>query len=166
MSSCTACTTTVVAMQFRGGRRVRPSHDARPPPVTSLLGSQLPDRMLFDSFIGHEVNVHPAGHLLGAVIPAPSLAPPRPRRLSSRAEHPEDCGGCGCQLYGHLMRPGHTHESDHRVDLAARLFPPARRQLVRRVQVAMPVPRHGADGGRCNDRHTRSAPTAAADIER
>jgi hypothetical protein len=49
---------------------------------------QLPHRMLLDSFIGHKANVHPAGHLLEAV-PAPSLAPPRPRRLSSRAEHPK-----------------------------------------------------------------------------
>jgi hypothetical protein len=31
--------------------------------------------MLLDRFIGHEMNLHPAGHLLGAVIPAPSLAP-------------------------------------------------------------------------------------------
>jgi hypothetical protein len=27
--------------------------------------------MLLDAFIGHEANVHPARHLLGAVIPAP-----------------------------------------------------------------------------------------------
>jgi hypothetical protein len=54
---------------------------------------QLPDRMLLDSFIGHEMNVHPAGHLLEVVIPAPVWRRCRPRRLSSRAEHPEDCGG-------------------------------------------------------------------------
>jgi hypothetical protein len=56
---------------------------------------------------------------------------------------------CEYQFFGHLMRPAHTHESAHRVDLAARPSPPARRQLVRRVQVAMPAARHGADGGRC-----------------
>jgi hypothetical protein len=27
--------------------------------------------MLLDAVIGHKANVHPAGHLLGAVIPAP-----------------------------------------------------------------------------------------------
>ena len=32
---------------------------------------QLPERMLLDAFIGHKANVHPAGHLLEAVIPAP-----------------------------------------------------------------------------------------------
>jgi hypothetical protein len=37
--------------------------------------------MLLDRFIGYEMNVHPVGHLLEAVIPAPSLAPLRPRRL-------------------------------------------------------------------------------------
>src|SRR5512132_1043068 len=52
---------------------------------------QLSDRMLLDSFIGHEMNVHPAGHLLEAVIPAPSLPPPRPRRLNSQAKYREDC---------------------------------------------------------------------------
>jgi hypothetical protein len=32
---------------------------------------QLFDRMLLDAGIGHEANVHPARHLLGAVVPAP-----------------------------------------------------------------------------------------------
>src|SRR5215211_7768899 len=49
--------------------------------------------MLLDAVIGHEVHVHPAGHLLGAVIPSPVWRRCRPRRLSSRAEHPNDCGG-------------------------------------------------------------------------
>jgi hypothetical protein len=26
---------------------------------------------------------------------------------------------CGCQLFGHLMRPAHTHGSGHQIDLAA-----------------------------------------------
>ena len=49
---------------------------------------QLSDRMLDDSFIGHEVHVHPTRHLPGAVSPAPSLAPPRPRRRTSPSEYP------------------------------------------------------------------------------
>jgi hypothetical protein len=54
---------------------------------------QLPHRMLLDAVIGHEVNVHPAGHLLEAVIPSPVWRRCRPCRLSSRVEHPKDCGG-------------------------------------------------------------------------
>jgi hypothetical protein len=27
---------------------------------------------------------------------------------------------CGCQVFGHLMRPARTHESAHRADLVAR----------------------------------------------
>src|SRR5215211_5454008 len=49
--------------------------------------------MLLDAVIGHEVHGHPARHLLGAVIPSPVWRRCRPRRLSSRAEHPNDCGG-------------------------------------------------------------------------
>jgi hypothetical protein len=63
--------------------------------VTGKQPLQLPDRMLLDAVIGHKANVHLARHLLEAVIPALSLAPPRPRRLNSRAEHAEDCGGPG-----------------------------------------------------------------------
>jgi hypothetical protein len=80
--------------QYPGGRLVGDGDvDPDQPVVPGQQLLQLPDRMLLDAVIGHEVNVHPAGHLLEAVIPAPSLAPLRPRRLSSRAEHPEDCGG-------------------------------------------------------------------------
>jgi hypothetical protein len=32
---------------------------------------------------------------------------------------------CGCQIFGHLMRPAHTHGSAHRVDLVARRLEPA-----------------------------------------
>ena len=31
-----------------------------------------------------------------------------------------DAEACGCQVFGHLMRPAHTHESAHRADLVAR----------------------------------------------
>jgi hypothetical protein len=39
--------------------------------VASEQPLQLSDRILLDAFIGHEANVHPARHLLGAVGPAP-----------------------------------------------------------------------------------------------
>jgi hypothetical protein len=71
--------------RHQGGDRRPEAGQARRP--------QLPGRMLLDAFIGHEAHVHPARHLLGAVISAPSLAPPRPRRLGSPAEHSEDDGG-------------------------------------------------------------------------
>jgi hypothetical protein len=65
--------------------------------VTGKQPLQLPDRIRLDAFIGHKANVHPARHLLGAVIPALSLAPPRPRRLSSRAEHKDLAGARGSE---------------------------------------------------------------------
>jgi hypothetical protein len=37
--------------------------------------------------------------------------------------------------------------------------------VVRRARAGVPVPRRGVGGGRCNDRHTRPAPTAAAGPE-
>jgi hypothetical protein len=46
----------------------------------------------------------------------------------------------GCQLFGHLMRPAHTHGVTHQVDLAAQPSQPARRQLTRQTRVAVPVP--------------------------
>jgi hypothetical protein len=65
-----------------------------------------------------------------------------------------------------VMRPAHTHGSAHRVDLVARPSQPARRQLIRRTPAEAPGPRHGVDGGRCNGRCTRPAPTPAADVRR
>ena len=67
--------------------------DPDQPVVAGQQLLQFSHPMLLDAFIGHEMHVHPARHLLGAVIPAPSLALPRPRRLSSPAEHSEDGGG-------------------------------------------------------------------------
>src|SRR5262245_25186883 len=50
----------------------------------------------------------------------------------------------------HLMRPGHTRGSAHRVDPAARPSQLARRQLLlRHARVAAPVPRNDADGPGC-----------------
>jgi hypothetical protein len=54
--------------------------------VATEQGRQLLDRMLLDAFIGHKANVHPARHLLGALVPAP-VRRRRDRRLSGRAEH-------------------------------------------------------------------------------
>jgi hypothetical protein len=48
-------------------------------------------------------------------------------------------GTCGCQLFGPLMRPAHTHGSAHRGDLVARSSPAAPRQLARRAQGAAPA---------------------------
>ena len=61
--------------QHPGGHLVA-DRDVHPdqPIVAGQQPLQLLDRMLLDTFIGHETNVHSAGHLLEAVIPAPSLA--------------------------------------------------------------------------------------------
>ena len=64
------------------------------------------------------------------------------------------------------MRPARTHGSARRVDLVEQPSQPARRQLIRRTPAEAPGPRHGVDGGRCNGRCTRPAPTPAADVRR
>jgi hypothetical protein len=73
---------------------------------------------------------------------------------------------CGCRLFGHITRPAHTHGSAHRVDPAAQLSQPTRRQLIRQARVAVPVPKRGAGGARCNGRQTLSTATAAAGLRR
>jgi hypothetical protein len=40
-------------------------------------------------------------------------------------------GACGCRLFGHIMRPAHTHGSAHRVDRVGRRLQPAGQQVVR-----------------------------------
>jgi hypothetical protein len=73
---------------------------------------------------------------------------------------------CGCQLFGHLMRPARTHGSAHQVDLGARPSQPTRPQPIRQARVAAPAPRHDADGARCNARRTRPTPTPAVGVRR
>src|SRR6266511_1069710 len=73
---------------------------------------------------------------------------------------------CGCRIFGHFMRPAHTHGSVHRADLAVRPSQPTGQQLIRRTQAAAAVPSHGADGARCSGRRTRPAPTPAGDVRR
>src|SRR4029434_5641755 len=52
--------------------------------VTGKQPLQLPDRMLLDAVVGHKANVHPARHLLGALVPAP---------VRRRRDHPGHAGG-------------------------------------------------------------------------
>jgi len=44
-------------------------------------------------------------------------APPRDRTRALDPATPSGRPACGCRLFGHLMRPAHTHGSAHRVDL-------------------------------------------------
>jgi hypothetical protein len=62
--------------QDPGGRLVAVG-DVHPdqPVVAGQQCRQVLDRILLDAVIGHEANVHPAGHLLEAVIPLAGLAP-------------------------------------------------------------------------------------------
>ena len=62
--------------------------------------------------------------------------------------------------------PAQTHGSAHRVDLAARPSQPPRPPLARPTRAAATAPRRRADDARCNGRHIRPAPTAAAGIPR
>jgi hypothetical protein len=70
-----------------GGRRVRPSHDARPPPVTSLLGSQR--RRFRSCFAGGSSNPRCRLVVAGVVHAVEAVAQVRASRSPLDAdEHP------------------------------------------------------------------------------
>src|SRR6266567_6298104 len=46
---------------------------------------------------------------------------------------------CGCQIFGHLTRPAHTHGAAHQADPAAPPSQPARTPLVRPIPAAAPA---------------------------
>jgi hypothetical protein len=61
--------------QDPGGRLVTDGDvDPDQPVIAGQQHRQVLDRMLLDAFIGHEAHVHPACHLLGAVIHGPVYA--------------------------------------------------------------------------------------------
>jgi hypothetical protein len=112
-----------------------------------------------------------AGALLAgtaaAAFPA-ALRPPPPRPADQVRGHASDAAPppCGCQLFGHLMRPARTRGSARQGDLAVRRSHPARRQVVGRVRAVGPAPRSGLDGEGCSGWRTRPTPTAAVGLRR
>ena len=106
--------------------------------------------------------------------PRPTPRTARPSRTPDANGHspmtlgskPRPMERVGASYWVQVMRPARTHGSAHRGDLVARSSQAAPGQRARWARAAAPAPRRGAGGGRCNGRHTRPVPTAAASSPR
>jgi hypothetical protein len=146
-----ACCSWRIDRVASNSRLAHHSHDH-----DGLLGSDGPPEAIAGLVISPPQPPSPRVGAFATAWPPPLRVAPGSRRTWKPVDR-----ACGCQIFGHIMRPACIHGSAHPADLVARSSQPVPGQLVRLAQVAVPAPRPGAGGGRCSGRRTRPGQLAA-----